>query len=95
MPWIYNQILPRLRAAWSCTCTTPSCRATTHGDWVFAGEGWNEQYLVQSFLVRNSAFEVLFGTYWMNRGTGTCCAARSRPERQGPDRSSSLWIRSV
>lgn len=34
-------------------------------DWVLGGRGWNEQYLVQSFLAFNDAFEVLLGNAWL------------------------------
>jgi hypothetical protein len=65
-------------------------------DWVFAGKGWNEQYLVQSFLVWNSAFEVLFGTHWMVRRHWELMR-EAFPELAGEDRgdASSLWIRRV
>ena len=33
--------------------------------WVLAGRGWNEQYVLQSFLAFNDAFEVLLGIGWM------------------------------
>ena len=63
---------------------------------MFEGKGWNELYLMQSFLVWNSAFEVLFGTYWMiRRHWDLLC--RAFPDMTVEDRrdSSSLWIRRV
>ena len=63
--WIFNQVLPRLR---------PGVVVHVHdiflpGDyprkWLFEGWNWSEQYLLQSVLAFNSAWEVLFGTQWM------------------------------
>lgn len=66
VPWIYNQVLPRL---------APGVHVHIHDiflpneyphEWVLGdGRAWSEQYLVQSFLAFNSAFEVLFGVNWM------------------------------
>jgi hypothetical protein len=63
--WIYNQILPRL---------SPGVLVHLHDiflprdypqQWVLEGWGWNELYLAHSFLLFNSAFEILFGARWM------------------------------
>ena len=95
--WIYNQILPRL---------APGVIVHLHDcfmpwdypeQWVFAGKGWNEQYMMQSFLVWNSAFEVLFGTHWMMRRHWDLLR-RAFPDLVEEDRhreGSSLWIRRV
>ena len=65
VPWIFHEIVPRLR---------PGVHVHLHGiflpdeylqKWVFEGRGWNEQYLVQSFLAFNDVFEVVFATWWM------------------------------
>ena len=64
---------------------------------MFAGKGWNELYLVQSFLVWNTAFEVLFGTHWMKRRHWDLLR-RAFPDLLDEDISrgaSSLWIRRV
>jgi hypothetical protein len=64
---------------------------------VFDGKGWNELYMMQSFLVWNSAFEVLFGTHWMKRRHWDLLR-RTFPELLDEDRrreGSSLWIRRV
>jgi predicted O-methyltransferase YrrM len=95
--WIYNQILPRL---------APGVVVHLHDcflpwdypeQWVFAGKGWNEQYVMQSFLVWNSAFEVLFGTQWMMRRHWDLLRG-AFPDLVEEDRhreGSSLWIRRV
>jgi hypothetical protein len=33
--------------------------------WVLEGWGWNESYLIQSFLTFNWAFEVVLGVQWL------------------------------
>jgi hypothetical protein len=63
--WEYLGILPRL---------SPGVVVHVHDiffprdypkKWVMEGWGWNEQYMLQAFLVFNNAYEVVWGTYWM------------------------------
>jgi SAM-dependent methyltransferase/predicted O-methyltransferase YrrM len=63
--WIFHEIIPRL---------APGVYVHIHdvflpGDypepWVMEGWGWNESYLVRSFLSYNSAFEVVWGSQYM------------------------------
>jgi predicted O-methyltransferase YrrM len=96
VPWIYNQVLPRLRPGVVVHLHDSFLPWDYPEHWVFEGKGWNELYLMQSFLVWNSAFEVLFGTYWMiRRHWDALC--RAFPDMTPEDRrdSSSLWIRRV
>jgi len=94
--WIYNQILPRLRSGVVVHLHDVFLPWDYPPHWVFAGKGWNEQYLIQSFLVWNSAFEVLFGTHWMIRRHWDVLRG-AFPELVDGDRQrgSSLWIRRV
>lgn len=96
VPWIYNQVLPRLRPGVVVHLHDSFLPWDYPEHWVFEGKGWNEPYLMQSFLVWNSAFEVLFGTYWMIRRHWDVLR-RAFPEMTVEDRrdSSSLWIRRV
>ena len=51
------------------------------------GKGWNELYLMQSFLVWNSAFEVLFGTVLDDPPPlGRAAARLPGNDRRGPPR---------
>ena len=62
---------------------------------MFAGKGWNEQYMMQSFLACNTAFEVLFGTHWMMRRHWDLLRG-AFPDLAEEDRhreGTSLWIR--
>ncbi len=67
VPWLFNQVLPRL---------APGVVVHVHDiflpddypqEWVLDGWGWNEQYLVQSFLAFNSGVEILFAVHAMIR----------------------------
>jgi len=62
----YTEILPRLKTGvlihiHDIFLPSPYPREWVVGDLRF----WNEQYLLQSFLAFNSAFEVLWGGAWM------------------------------
>ena len=69
VPWIFHEILPRL---------APGVLVHVHDIflpreypqlWVDDGWGWNEQYLVHSFLLFNNAFDIVFGARWMLRAS--------------------------
>ena len=97
VPWIYNQILPRLRSGVVVQLHDSYLPWDYPEVEVFAGKGWNELYIMQSFLVWNSAFEVLFGTHWMKRRHWDVLR-RAFPDllEEDIDRdASSLWIRRV
>jgi predicted O-methyltransferase YrrM len=97
VPWIYNQILPRLAAGVVVHLHDSYLPWDYPEHSVFDGKGWNELYMMQSFLVWNSAFEVLFGTHWMKRRHWDLLR-RTFPELLDEDRrreGSSLWIRRV
>ncbi len=63
--WIYHEIVPRLRRG----VVVPVHDVLLTGDypetWVFQGRGWNEGYLVRSFLAYNDSFEITWGTQFM------------------------------
>jgi SAM-dependent methyltransferase len=70
--WIFHEIIPRL---------APGVYVHIHdvflpGDypepWVMEGWGWNESYLVRSFLSYNSAFEVVWGSQYMTQRHPDC-----------------------
>ena len=96
VPWIYNQILPRLRSGVVVHLHDTFLPWDYPEEWVFAGKGWNEQYLMQAFLAMNPAFEVMLGTHWMMRRHWDLLC-RAFPDIVDSDRrdSSSLWIRRV
>lgn len=63
--WIFSQILPRLKPGVLVHLHDIFLPRDYPQEWVFDGWGWNEQYLAQSFLLFNSAFEIMFGASWM------------------------------
>jgi predicted O-methyltransferase YrrM len=96
VPWIYNQILPRLRPGVAVHLHDVFLPGEYPDAWVFQGRAWNEMYLVQSFLVYNSAFEILFGTHWMAEQHRDVLE-QAFPQLTDADTkmASALWIRRV
>ena len=73
--YLYHEILPRLRAGVVVHVHDIFLPADYPEEWVLSGRGWNEQYVLQSFLAFNSAFEVLLSLAWL---------ARTHPEALEP-----------
>jgi predicted O-methyltransferase YrrM len=91
--WIFHEIIPRL---------APGVIVHIHdfflpGDypeqWVMEGWGWNETYLVRSFLTFNDTFEVLWGTrYMLTYHHGDVLATFTGLPRYSATGGASLWI---
>jgi hypothetical protein len=94
--WIFHEILPRL---------SPGVFVHLHdiflpGEypewWVMEGRGWNESYLVRSFLSYNTTFEIVWGTQYMLQ-RHPADLLKAFPElHEYDDKSggaSSLWLR--
>ena len=73
--FLYHEVLPRLRPGVVVHVHDIFLPREYPEDWVLSGRGWNEQYVLQSFLAHNAAFEVLLGMAW---------AIRARPELLAP-----------
>jgi predicted O-methyltransferase YrrM len=94
VPWIFGEVIPRL---------APGVHVHVHdiflpGDypepWVQAGWGWNEIYLVRSFLSYNSAFEVVWGAQYMLQNHPEAVVAAFPEQIQYQDRGgAALWLR--
>ena len=69
--FLYHEVLPRLASGVVVHVHDVFLPDDYPEEWVMDGRGWNEQYLLQSFLAFNSAFEVLAANCWL---------ARSHPE---------------
>jgi hypothetical protein len=63
--YLYHQVLPRLRPGVVIHVHDIFLPLEYPQDWVLAGRGWNEQYLLQSFLAFNHSFDVVLGIAWM------------------------------
>lgn len=92
--WIFHELIPRL---------APGVYVHIHdmflpGDypepWVMEGWGWNEAYLVRSFLSYNSAFEVVWGAQFM-LGRHPEAVLRAFPGQQeyAERGGAALWLR--
>lgn len=98
VPWIYQEVIPRLDVGVVVHIHDMFMPGDYPQEWVLDGWGWNEVYLVRSFLAFNSAFEVVFGVQWMEQNARNALLEAfpglARPERTARS-GSSLWIRRV
>lgn len=96
VPWIFHEILPRLAGG----VVVHIHDAFLPGDypipWVMEGWGWNERYLIQSFLAFNSAYRVELGAqYMLQRHPAALAAAFPGLAAQRDRTGASLWLRRV
>jgi Methyltransferase domain len=91
--YLYHEVIPRLAPGVVVHVHDVFLPRDYPERWVLGGRGWNEQYLVQSFLAFNDAFEVMLAVAWI-------CA--ERPELLAPalggldpreHDGGSLWLR--
>lgn len=62
--WIYGQILSRLAPGVYVHLHDVFLPDDYPEEWVRAGWGWNENYLVEAFLQFNTAFDIVLGVQW-------------------------------
>jgi Methyltransferase domain len=63
--WIFHEIIPRLATGVVVQIHDFFLPREYPERWVLDGWGWNETYLVRSFLTFNNTFEILWGTQYM------------------------------
>jgi predicted O-methyltransferase YrrM len=63
--WIFHEILPRLAPGVMVHIHDFFLPGEYPESWVLEGWGWNEAYLVRSFLTFNDVFEIIWGTVYM------------------------------
>jgi predicted O-methyltransferase YrrM len=63
--WIFHEIIPRLRVGVVVHVHDVFLPEEYPESWVMEGRGWNESYLVRSFLSYNSSFAINWGTRYM------------------------------
>jgi predicted O-methyltransferase YrrM len=63
--WLFHEVLPRLRPGVVVHIHDIFLPHEYPEPWVLEGWGWNEMYLVRSFLQFNNAFEMIWGTQYM------------------------------
>ena len=93
VPWIYNQILPRVKPGVVVHLHDAFIPGDYPEEWVLEGRAWNEAYLLQSFLAFNSAFEVVFGVRWMMQNERAALEGAFGDLGPHSELGSALWIR--
>lgn len=63
--WIFHEILPRLASGVIVHIHDFFLPREYPESWVLEGWGWNEMYLVQSFLMFSNVFKIIWGTVYM------------------------------
>jgi hypothetical protein len=92
--YLYLEVIPRLRDGVVVHIHDIFLPWDYPEEWVMSGRGWNEQYVVQSFLAFNDRFEVLLGVAWMaNFHPETLAAAIPGWGDATRVGGGSLWIR--
>jgi Methyltransferase domain len=94
VPWLFNTILPRLAPGVVVHVHDVFLPGDYPQEWVLAGWGWNEVYLVQAFLAFNAGFEILFGNQYMQqRHRDALLEAFPGFRRHEQRGGASLWLR--
>jgi predicted O-methyltransferase YrrM len=92
--WIFHEILPRLAPGVIVHIHDFFLPGEYPESWVLEGWGWNETYLVRSFLSFNEAFEIVWGTvYMLMNHPDDVLAAFPDFQRYLTMAGASLWIR--
>jgi len=92
--YLYHEVLPRLARGVVVHVHDIFLPWDYPEDWVLAGRGWNEQYVLQSFLAFNASFEVLLGVAWLSRAHPELLApAGFTPEQLRSVGGASFWMR--
>ncbi len=93
--WIFHEIVPRL---------APGVVVHIHDfflpdeypeSWVMEGRGWNESYLVRSFLAYNDAFRVLWASRYMLKHHAAAVARAFPIDPDAHTPAGSLWFQRV
>ena len=64
--YLYHEVLPRLADGVVVHVHDIFLPWDYPDEWVLVGRGWNEQYVLQSFLSFNDTFHILLGIAWMS-----------------------------
>ncbi|HEU0023028.1 MAG TPA: class I SAM-dependent methyltransferase, partial [Thermoleophilaceae bacterium] len=91
--FLYHEVVPRLRPGVVVHIHDIFLPWDYPEDWVLVGRGWNEQYLVQSFLAFNDSFEVLLAMGWLSRAHPELLTERIPDFDRQRDGGGSLWLR--
>jgi tRNA (mo5U34)-methyltransferase len=64
--YLFNEVIPRLATGVLVHVHDIFLPWDYPADWVLSGRGWNEQYLLQSFLAFNETFAVRLAVGWLH-----------------------------
>jgi SAM-dependent methyltransferase/predicted O-methyltransferase YrrM len=91
--WVFQEIIPRLATGVLVHIHDVFIPGEYPEPWVMEGWGWNESYLVRSFLSFNSAFEIVWGQqYMLMHHRPEVFGAFPRLDPASPS-GAALWIR--
>jgi SAM-dependent methyltransferase len=94
VPWIFHELLPRVAAGVHIHIHDVFIPGEYPEPWVMGGWGWNEIYLVRSFLSYNSAFEIVWGAQFMlQRHHGSVLKAFPGQREYEHRGGAALWLR--
>jgi SAM-dependent methyltransferase/predicted O-methyltransferase YrrM len=94
--WIFHEILPRLAVGVYVHIHDVFLPGDYPEPWVNEGWGWNESYLVRSFLSYNGSFEVVWGSQYMTQLHPEVLSAIFPELHRYADRAgASLWLRRI
>jgi len=92
--YLYHDVIPRLRSGVVVHIHDIFLPWDYPEDWVMTGRGWNEQYLLRSFLAFNDSFEVVLAIGWMCQfHADTLKLAIAGFPDATPDGGGSFWMR--
>ena len=89
--FLFQEVVPRLRPGVVVHVHDIFLPREYPEHWVFEGRAWNEQYLVESFLAFNTAFEVQLGIGWLSAHRPDVLAAAAGDAVVGG--GCSMWLR--
>jgi predicted O-methyltransferase YrrM len=90
--WLFHEIVPRLRRGVLVHIHDVFLPGEYPESWVLEGRGWNETYLVRSFLTFNETFRVVWGTQFMIQKQPNELARAFPSAELAPHAGASLWL---
>lgn len=92
--WIFHELIPRLAVGVYVHIHDVFLPGDYPQSWVTEGWGWNETYMVRSFLSYNTTFEVVWGAQFMlEHHPDEVLRAFARQQEYRERGGAALWIR--